>query len=147
MALAFGIDIQDVIDDLETKGTFNGFSRKFLENQAIKFEKAENWKAFNVVLALLVYGIIVFPNIDNFMDNLEIKVFLLRNLVPFLLDDMYYALHILHEKKGGTLLCCTPLLHVCLMTHMPKEDPFVSKDLKWSQKLTSLTFSAIKWYN
>lgn len=37
--LTLGIDIKDLIAKLDTKGGFKGFSRKFLENQAIELEK------------------------------------------------------------------------------------------------------------
>lgn len=57
------------------------------------------------MLALLVYGILLFSNIDNFVDHLAVRIFLSSNLVPFLVADIYYALHEHHEKKGGTFLC------------------------------------------
>lgn len=74
------------------------------------------------------------------------EIFLSGNPVPFLLADIYYSLHEHHEKKGGTLLCCTPLSHAWLMTHLKEEGLILSKDLKWSQKLGSITTSNIKWY-
>lgn len=88
----------------------------------------------------------LFPNIDNFVDQVVVEIFLSGNPMPFLLGDLYYSLHTCHEKKGGTLLCCDPLLRVWLMSHMPREGPFMSKELKWSQKLAFLTASNIKWY-
>ena len=94
------------MDNWDVKGPFNGFSRKFLEDQAKKIEKEGNWEAFYAVLAVLVYGIVLFPNIDHFVDHLAVRIFLSGNPVPFLLADLYYTLHDRHEKKGGTILCC-----------------------------------------
>lgn len=112
----------------------------------MKFEKEDNWKAFNVVLALLIHGIVIFPNIDNFMDQIDLEIFLSGNLVPFLLANIYYSLYERHEKKGGTLLCCSPFLHAWLMKHLKEEGLVLSKELKWSQKLGSIIASNIKWY-
>lgn len=130
ITLALGINIKYVIANLDTKGIFKGFIRKFCEVQAIGLEKTEKWKAFSSVLALMIYGIVLFPNVDNYVDNLDIEVYLLGNPVPFLLDDIYYSFHTRHEKKGGTFLCCAPLLHTLFMSHMPKEGSFVYKDVK-----------------
>lgn len=140
-----GLDTQEVANQ-DTKGIFKWFLRKFLEGQTWKFVKAENWDAFYIILALLVHGIMLFLNINHFVDHLAVEIFLLGNLMPFLLVDIYHTLHTRHEKRGGTFICCTPLLHAWMMTHMPKEGPFVSKDLKWPQRPASLTFSTIKWY-
>lgn len=146
IALALGVDVQDIIPNWDTMGIFKGFSKKLLEVQALKFLQAKNCKEFNVVLALLVHGIMPLPNIDNFVDHLDAEIFLSGNVVPFILANIYHALHTHHENKHGSLICCAPLLHAWLLNHMPKEGPFVSKDLKWPQRLASLTYSTIKWY-
>lgn len=109
IASYLGLDIKDMIANLETNGSFKDLSRKFLESQAIELEKNENWKAFSVILALFIHGIVIFPNIDKFVDNLAIELFLANNHMPFLLTGTYYSLHICHEKKCGTLLCCASL--------------------------------------
>ncbi|XP_050887708.1 uncharacterized protein LOC127092861 [Lathyrus oleraceus] len=146
IALALGLNVSEVMDNWDVKGAFNVFSRKFLEDQAKKMEKEGNWEAFYVVLAVLVYGIVLFPNIDHFVDHLAVRTFLSGNPVSFLLADLHYALHDRHEKKGGTILCCAQLLHVRFRSHMPEEGPFVSKELKPSLKLASLTSNHVKWY-
>lgn len=116
ITLALGLDVYEVIANCDVKGIFRGFSRKFLEDQAVKIKKTENWKTFYDILSLLVYGIILFPNIDYFVDHLAVRIFLFGNPVSFLLDDLHYALHECHEKKGGTLLCCAQLLHAWCRT-------------------------------
>ena len=146
IASALGLKVSEVVDNWDVKGPFSGFSRKFLEDQAKKMEKEGNWEAFYAVLAVLVYGIVLFPNIDHFVDHLAVRIFLSGNPVPFLLADLYYTLHDRHEKKGGIVLCCAQLLHAWFRSHMPEEGPFVSKELKPFQKLASLTSSHVKWY-
>ncbi|KAI5385964.1 hypothetical protein KIW84_072519 [Lathyrus oleraceus] len=109
-------------------------------------EKDGNWKAFYAVLDVLVYGIVLFPNIDHFVDHLAVRIFLSSKHVSFLLEDLHYALHERHEKKGGTILCCAQLLHAWFRSHMPEEGLFLSKELKPSQKFVSLTSNHVKWY-
>ncbi|XP_050899230.1 uncharacterized protein LOC127105999 [Lathyrus oleraceus] len=146
IASALGLDVSEVVANWDVKGIFSGFSREFLEDQVMKMKKTGNWKAFYDVLVVLVYGIVLFPNIDHSVDHLAVRIFLFGNHVPFLLADLHYALHERHEKKGGTLLFCAQLLHAWFRSHMPEEGPFVSKDLKPSQKLDSLTSGHVKWY-
>ncbi|XP_050875852.1 uncharacterized protein LOC127079509 [Lathyrus oleraceus] len=148
IALALSINVPTVLANWVGKGGggFKVFSMGFLEELALKFKKEGNWKAFYVMLALLINGIVLFPNIEKFVDHVAIKVFLSSNHVPFLLVDIYHALHARHEKSGGTFLCCAPLLYTWFMQHMPEKWPFVAKELKYPQRLASLTASSIRWY-
>ena len=50
-------------------------------------------KSFHSILALLIYGLLLFPNIDNFVDINAIKIFLTKNLVPTLLADTYHSIY------------------------------------------------------
>ncbi|XP_050895571.1 uncharacterized protein LOC127102210 [Lathyrus oleraceus] len=120
IALALGLKVSKVVENWDVKGDFNGFSRKFLEDQAKKMEIEGNWKSFYAVLAVLVYGRVLFPNIDHFVDHLAVRIFLSGNPISFLLVDLHYALHERHEKKGGTILCCTQLLHAWFRYHIPE---------------------------
>ncbi|XP_050878157.1 uncharacterized protein LOC127081975 [Lathyrus oleraceus] len=146
IASALSINVPTVRDNWAEKGGCKGFAVMFLEDLALKFKKSGNWNAFYAVLALLIHGIVLFPNVEKFVDQVAIEVFLSGNPVPFLLADVYYALHARHEKRGGVLLCCDPLLYTWFMQHMPEEGPFVAKELKSPQKLASLTASSIRWY-
>ncbi|XP_050877251.1 uncharacterized protein LOC127081008 [Lathyrus oleraceus] len=144
---ALSINIPTVRDNWVEKGGYEGFAAMFLEDLALKFKKSGNWNAFYAVLALLIHGIVLFPNVEKFVDQVAIEVFLSGNPVPFLLADIYHALHARHEKRGGTLLCCAPLLYTWFMQHMPEEGLFVAKELKSPQKLASLTASSIRWFH
>ncbi|XP_050888795.1 uncharacterized protein LOC127093951 [Lathyrus oleraceus] len=146
ITLALSINVPTVLDNWVEKGGFEGFAMMFLEDLALKFKKKGNWNAFYVVLALLIHGIVLFPNFENFVDQVAIEVFLSGNPVSFLLADIYHALHARHEKRGGTLLCCAPLLYTWSMQHMPEKGLFMAKELKSPQRLASLTASSIRWY-
>lgn len=67
-------------------------------------EKEGDCKAISIILALLIHGIVVFLSDDDFVDFWTISVFLEKNLVPTLLADVYYYLHMRHEKKKGVVL-------------------------------------------
>lgn len=69
--------------------------------KASAFKSKGDWVAFNDVLALIIYGIILFSNIDDFMDITSICIFLLKNPIPTLLVDVYHFIHWINEKNGG----------------------------------------------
>ncbi|XP_050915690.1 uncharacterized protein LOC127130768 [Lathyrus oleraceus] len=108
--------------------------------------KEERPKFYSATLALLIHGIIHFPNMDKFVDHLAVEVFLTKNLVPFLLVDLYHTFNTRHEKKGGAFLCCAPLLHLWMRDCMPQYGLFTQSNLTWPQKFSSLSASSILWY-
>ncbi|XP_050919480.1 uncharacterized protein LOC127137027 [Lathyrus oleraceus] len=146
IVLALSINVPIVLANWVEKGGFKGFSMRFLEELALKFKKEGNWNTFYVVLALLIHGIVLFPNVEKFVDHVAVEVFLSGNPVPFLLANIYHALHARHEKRGGTLLCCAPLFYTWFMQHMPEKGHFMANELKYPQRLASLTASSIRWY-
>lgn len=141
----FGLDANEVVANWVPKGVIKGFTRKYLEGHAWKFAKEEKWESCSAILALLIYGIVIFLNIDNFIDRSVVEIFLAGNLVSFLLADFYHTFHTRHEKKGVTFLCCAPLLHIWMKTQMPQKGPFVSKGLTWPHRFSSLSASFIQW--
>lgn len=146
LASVLGIEVVELAASWAPKGTDKGFARKFLEGHAWRLAKEKKWDSCIAVLALLIYEIILFPNIDNFIDQAVMNIFLSGNPVPFLLADFYHTLHTRHEKKSGTFLCCAPLWHIWMKTHMPLTGPFMSKDLSWCQKFALLSSSTVQWY-
>ncbi|XP_050918370.1 uncharacterized protein LOC127135774 [Lathyrus oleraceus] len=133
---------------LKPKGGIDGFTSKFLVDKVITFAEAGSWTAFNAHLALLIYGMVLFPNMEEFVDLAAIHIFLTQNPIPTLLADTYYSIHVRTQKKKGTIVCCTPLLYRWFISHLPSEGPFVeNKDnLKWSQRIMSLKVEDIPWY-
>lgn len=69
LVVVLGIDVGELEASWAPKGDDKGFTRKFLEGRAWKFSKEEKWESCITVLALLIYGIVLFPNIDNFIDR------------------------------------------------------------------------------
>lgn len=134
LASLLGIDVGELAASWALKGVDKGFTRKFLEGHAWKFAKEKKWESCITVLALLIYGIVLFPNIDTFIGRVVVEIFLSGNSVPFLLADFYHIFNTRHEKIGGNFLCCASLLHIWMNTH---------SDLPWCQKFASLSSDTI----
>lgn len=90
------------------------------------------WDAFRDVLSLLMHGSIIFPTYKDSIDSTTVSVFwdLLKekeNPILALLVDVFYTLHLRHEKRSGTLVCCLPLLYTWLTSHIFKTDVWINE--------------------
>ena len=97
-----------------------GLSDKFLVGKSNYFWDSLDFKAFKDILSLLIYGLVLFPNPDSFVDVNVVKVFISRNHVPTLLGDILHHLYARTARKQGTLMCCAPLLARWFISHLPK---------------------------
>ena len=110
----------DIVANWETRSGVEGFLAKFLLEKAQMFWEDMDFQAFENVLALLIYGLVLFPNSDQLIDVNVVKVFLSRNPVPTLLGDILCYLHTRTMRKRGTLRCCIPLLSRWFILHLPR---------------------------
>ena len=94
----------------ETKSGVKGLLAKFLIEKAQLFLDAMSFHAFEEILALLIYGLVLFPNPDQLIDVNTIKVVMSRNPVPTLRGDILHSFHMRTMRKRGILVCCTLLL-------------------------------------
>ncbi|XP_050890747.1 uncharacterized protein LOC127096184 [Lathyrus oleraceus] len=149
LAEALHMGKKEIELNLKPKGGIHGFTSRFLVNKVIAFAEAVSWTAFNVNLALLIYGIVLFSNMEEFIDLAAIHIFLTQNSIPTLLVDTYYSIHVRTQKKKGTIICCTHFLYRWFISHLPSKGPFIeNKDnLKWSQRIMSLKAKDIPWYS
>ncbi|XP_050909591.1 uncharacterized protein LOC127123416 [Lathyrus oleraceus] len=113
--------------NLETKGNTKGFSLSFLLERAHTLLKAESWDACYSAIALAIYGIVLFPNMDGFVDMTAICVFLTGNPIPTLLADVYYYISHKYTKKKGLIACCAPLLYQWFPEHLPKTGAWIEQ--------------------
>ncbi|XP_050896094.1 uncharacterized protein LOC127102806 [Lathyrus oleraceus] len=139
----------DIDVNLTAKGGIRGLTLKFLIDKDFSFYNANSIVAFETILALLIYGLVTFPNIDYFVNVNEMRIFLIMNLVPTLLGDTYspFIIGPLNEVELLSIvrLYCTSGLFRTFHSLLPifKEN----KDcLRWSQRLMSLTNDDITWY-
>ncbi|XP_050875698.1 uncharacterized protein LOC127079344 [Lathyrus oleraceus] len=148
IASTLHMDEKEVEANLETKGNTKGFSLSFLLERAHTILKAESWDACYSVIALAIYGIVLFPNMDGFIDLVAICVFLAGNPIPTLLADVYYYMSHMYTKKKGMIGCCAPLLYQWFLEHLPKTGVWVEQtDISWPQRLRSLRSEDLSWYS
>ncbi|KAI5412731.1 hypothetical protein KIW84_057388 [Lathyrus oleraceus] len=143
------IDESLVKAHMTTKGGIQGLPSDFLIAQAIVYGKAMSEDAFEAIFVLLIYGLVLFPNIDKFVDVNAIRIFSVLNPVPTLLGDTYVSLHLRNAKGGGAIVCCLPLLYKWFISHLPQTVAFKENKgcLRWSTRLMSLTNDDISWYD
>ena len=114
----------DIEAHMTTKGGIRGLPAKFLLEKHHFFSRMKSTNSFEAIFVLLAYGLFLFPNIDNFVDINSIRIFLIGNSVPTLLGDAYYSIHLRYSYHGGMIICCTPLMYLWFISHLPRSDAF-----------------------
>ena len=143
MTQALYLQPSDITTNWETRSGVKGFLAKFL------FEKAQNcWnsldlQAFEEIVALLIYWMVLFPNPDQLIDVNTVKIFISRNPVPTLLGDILHSFHTLTIRKRGILMCCTPLLARWFTSHLPQSVLKNEQGSRWSHRLMTLRHSLV----
>ncbi|XP_050914954.1 uncharacterized protein LOC127129888 [Lathyrus oleraceus] len=136
--------------NLKTKGGLPGFLLSFLLTTLDALAKEEDWKVFNTILACSIYGIVLFPNMVDFVDMNAIRIFMIGNPVPTLLGDVFHSIHSRnHKQRGGLVWCCAPLLYHWFRNHLPCKGVFADnkETSKWSKILMGLTSNNPVWYS
>lgn len=90
-----------VENGLITKGGISGFHIKYLGERASHYANMVSNDVFEAIMALMIYGILLFPRFKEFFDMDAIRFFMTCNMVPTLLGDVYYSIHFRTEKNGG----------------------------------------------
>ena len=99
--------------------------------KAFSFVGAGSMVAFEAILALLIYGLVLFPNIKDFIDINAIRIFLIGNHVPTLLGDTYFSIHHRNRQGDGIIVCFVPLLFKWIVSHLPKSPIFKENKTGW----------------
>jgi hypothetical protein len=92
----------DVSKNLVTKAHIRGFTSEYLLEKANLKTTCQD--TLEAILALLIYGLILFPNLDDFVDMNAITIFHSKNPVPTLIADTYHAIHDRSGKGRGYTL-------------------------------------------
>lgn len=125
LAEALHLENKEVKLNLKPKGKTHDFTLKFLVEKAIAFTDVRSWNAFNTVFTLLIYQIMLFPSMEDFVNLAFIHIFLSKNSVHTLLTDTYYSIHVRTQQMKGIIVCCVPLLYRWFISHLPNKGPFV----------------------
>ena len=107
----------------QNKNGVVGIPRKRLEEKAKALINQGEWTSFIDILALLVFGTILFPNVDGLVDLAVIEAFLAyhhSNESPIItiLADAYDTFDLRCEKSSARIVCCMPALYVWLVSHV-----------------------------
>ncbi|KAL5172917.1 hypothetical protein HKD37_16G045577 [Glycine soja] len=111
----------------QTRNGVVGLPRKYLEGKARDMANQEEWVPFADVLALLIFWVVLFPNIDGLMDLAAIDAFLAyrhskESPVVAILADLFDTFDRRCEKNSARIICCLPALCVWLVSHLFQQD-------------------------
>ncbi|KAI5396732.1 hypothetical protein KIW84_062819 [Lathyrus oleraceus] len=79
IAEAFHLKTSVVKANFITKGGILGLTSRFLMDKAFIFAEADIY-AFEAIFSLLIYGIVLFLNIDDFVDVNVVRIFLIGRI-------------------------------------------------------------------
>ncbi|KAI5400524.1 hypothetical protein KIW84_065418 [Lathyrus oleraceus] len=153
LAIALHIPIYDALANWKKRENLFGFWRAYLEEEAERLFVIHHWDALANILALLIYGLVLFPTHEGFIDSAAISIFWVvwkdkQSLVPPLLADTFHTLHTRHQKKNGMLICCLPLIYNWLISYVFRPNAHISEmsNGEWARTLVSLSSKDIIWY-
>jgi len=94
-----------------------------LEEKVKALADQGEWTSFIDVLALLVFGVFLFPNVDGLVDLAVINAFLAyhhskESPILAILADSYDTFDRRYEKSGARIVYCKPTLYVWLVSHI-----------------------------
>ena len=81
------------------------------------------WTSSIDILAFLVFGTILFLNVDGLVDLAVINTFLAyhhskESPIIVVLADVYDTFDLRCERSSARIVCCTPALYVWLVSHI-----------------------------
>jgi len=140
-----------------------GLPRKSLEENAEALVDQGEWTSFIDILALLVFGTILFPIVDGLVDLAMIDAFLAyhhskESPTIAVLADAYDTFNLRCERNGARIVCCMPALYVWLVSHVfchegrpacPLQgDRMCAKKGKanWEEVLAGMVGASVSWF-
>ncbi|KAL5165864.1 hypothetical protein HKD37_18G050932 [Glycine soja] len=147
----------------QTRNGVVGLPQKYLEGKARDMASQEEWVPFADILALLIFGVVLFPNVDGLVDLAAIDAFLAyhrskESLVVAILVDLFHTFDRRCEKNNAQIVCCLPALCVWLVSHLFQQDirhpcPLQSyrscvekRRVDWDQYLAGIGGNIINWF-
>ncbi|KAH1256867.1 hypothetical protein GmHk_03G006940 [Glycine max] len=111
----------------QTRNGIAGLPQRYLEDKARGMANQGDWVPFMDVLALLIFGVVLFPNVDGLVDLAAIDTFLAyhhskESPVVAVLADLFDTFDRRCEKSSARIICCLPALCVWLVSHLFQQD-------------------------
>ncbi|KAL5127654.1 hypothetical protein HKD37_14G040035 [Glycine soja] len=140
-----------------------GIPRQRLEERAKALADQGKWTSFIDILALLVFRIVLFPNVDELVDLAAIDAFLSYHYSKespdiAILADAYDIFNLRCEKSSARIVCCTPALYVWLVSHVfchqgrpvcPLQGYHMCAEKEksnWERLLASMVGAFVSWF-
>ena len=140
-----------------------GIPRKYLEERARALAGQNEWLLFIDVLALLIFRVVLFPNMDGLVDLAAIDAFLAfhhskESPIVTILADIYDTFDRRCERSNTRIVCCTTALYVWLVSNLFRQDarhtcPLQShcsctenREANWDQLLANIERVSINWF-
>ncbi|KAL5191316.1 hypothetical protein HKD37_04G010609 [Glycine soja] len=147
----------------QTRNGIAGLPRRYLEDKARGMANQGDWVPFMDVLASLIFGVVLFPNVDGLVDLAAIDAFLAyhhskESPVVVVLADLFDTFNRRCEKSSARIICCLPALCVWLVSHLFQQDtrhscPLQShrsctekRRIDWDQLLAGIGGRTINWF-
>lgn len=167
LSLLLQVGVGDLKVQKERKNRIMGFPLSYFEALMKSHAQADRWGPFKQLLALTVFGIVLFPQVENFIDETAIGVFLAFiskdnpiNPVPAVLADTYYSFthhRVLGKKK---IACSLHVLYAWFLNHFIAHknqatnlleyamgcEVEVKSAQEWVHTLGSFNALKVRWY-
>lgn len=167
LAALLQIKVEDLKLQKQKKNQVIGFQQSYLEGLMGVHAKNKNWLVFKQILAMTIFGIVLFPQIERFIDVTIIGIFIASQSkkspvdpIPAILADTYTALTHHCKLKRKKISCSSHLLYAWLLIHVyPNSiraerlidysntcEVRVMSIQEWVRFLGSLDEHSIRWY-
>ncbi|KAL5165129.1 hypothetical protein HKD37_18G050315 [Glycine soja] len=157
------ISTQEVDHGKQVRNGVVGIPRKCVEAKVRTLAGRGEWAPFIDILALLIFGGVLFPNVDGLVDLAAIEAFLAyhdhkESPVVAMLTDLYDTFDRRCEKISTRIVCYTPTLYVWLVSHIFRQEvrhayPLEShrsctekRGANWDLLLANKEGASVKWF-
>ncbi|KAH1225998.1 hypothetical protein GmHk_11G032764 [Glycine max] len=135
IAAVVGESVRELDRMKQTRNSVVGLPRKYLEGKARDMANQEEWVPFADILALLIFGVVLFPNVDGLVDLAAIDAFLAyhhskESPMVAILADLFDMFDRRCEKNSARIVCAYPLF----------------RKVDWDQYLAGIGGSTINWF-
>jgi len=121
------ISVQELDRVKQNRNGVVGIPRKHLEGKAKALADQGEWVPFINTFALLIFGVVLFPNMEGLVNLAAIDAFLAYHhskespAIAILAD--HYDTFVRRCKKSSTrIVCCIPALYVWLISHLFRQE-------------------------
>lgn len=150
MLLRIGVDKLKQ-QKLERNG-ISGYPQDYFEGLMRSYASVENWGPFKLVLALTIFGVILFPQIERYIDVDAIGVFLVFkdaknpvNPVPAVLANTYHAFTRCSQYRKKKMCLSSHMLYAWLLIHIIHNKKNVQELISYALSCDVKNMTSLEW--